>query len=97
MTKKDYLLRVLQILDQDTLPIKEPLQLLLSQDQVPDELIEVFVTIFAEAIKTTNDEVKKAQLKKGIHILEQLKAKEAQQKASEQASLANIEELIDAL
>lgn len=97
MTKKDYLLRVLQILDQESLPIKEPLQLLLSQDQVADELIEVFVAIFKEAIKSTNDQTKKAQLEKWMHILEQLKAKEAQQKASEQASLANIEDLINAL
>lgn len=95
MTKQEYILKLLTIINQDDLPIVKDIKLLVETNQISDELIDTLMGIFKSIIATSNSEIEKAKLEKGLSFLTKLQEKEKESKLQDQADMNELEGMLD--
>lgn len=91
MSKKEYLLKLLDIVSLDALPIKEDLKLLIENDQTWEEIIDIFILIFKKAIENTDNKIEKEKIQKSIDFLNTIREEENSEKIKDNE---DIEELL---
>ncbi len=94
MSKKEYLLKILSIVSIEALPIKEDLKLLIENDQISDDIVDIFIWLFQKAIENTNNEIEKEKLTQSINFLNSIKKEEEIDKIGDAETLKNLETLL---
>lgn len=64
MTKQEYILKLLNIISKDELPIVQDMRLLVETNEISEELIDTLMGIFKKIIATTNNTLEKEKLQK---------------------------------
>lgn len=86
MTKKEYVIKLLTALD-GKWPMAAGLLLLIQHNALSDQTIDALQHIFAESIKSVNNQKAQEILKKSQKFLEKLKEKELLHKEWEELEL----------
>ncbi len=73
MTKKEYLMKLLEVTPTDILPIKKDLLYLIQNDNVTDGLMDSLYNIFHEYGKSIKDKWQKMKMEKTMEVLKKLK------------------------
>lgn len=94
MTKKEYILKLLDVISPTVLPIAWDIRLLIEADEISDELIDSLVLIFKNAIDTTTNQREKEKLEKWVNILNALKQREENSKIQDQVDIENLDNLL---
>lgn len=94
MTKKEYILKLLDVISPNVLPIAWDIRLLIEADEISDELIDSLVLIFKNAIDTTTNQREKEKLEKWVNILNALKQREENSKIQDQVDIENLDNLL---
>jgi len=95
MTKKDYILKLLDAISPASLVIAGDLKVLIEANQISDELLDSLILIFWNALKNTDNAIEKDKIEKWINILTSLKNKENQSMITDQTDIENLENLIN--
>jgi hypothetical protein len=95
MTKKDYLIKLMEALSTEVLPIAPNLLALLENDAMGDELIDVFYNMFHEYALTVKDEKSKKQIDASLSFLEKLKAAEVNEQKQDQKDIEDLEDMLE--
>jgi len=95
MKKKDYILKLLDVISPSSLLIAWDLKLLIQANQISDELLDSLILIFWNALKNTDNAIEKDKIEKWITILTSLKNKENQSMITDQTDIENLENLIN--
>jgi len=93
MSKKDYILKVLDALT-GYRPLARGLKILVDGNALDDTTIDSIVDIFAKTINELQDSEAKTKLQKSKDILEKLKTIEREQHLHDQKSLDTLDEMI---
>jgi len=93
MTKKEYILKVLDALTGHR-PLARGLKILVDGNALDDATIDSLVDIFAKTIDELQDSEAKEKLQKSKKVLEQLQKIEREQHARDQKSLDQLDEMI---
>jgi len=96
MTKKEYILKVLDALE-DKWPIAKWLKILVEWNALDDTSIESLIDIFNKMIEDTKDTETKEKLQKSKNILEQLQKIEREQHLRDEESLKELDKMIEEL
>lgn len=96
MSKKDYILKVLDALEPQW-PIAKWLKILVEWNTLDDVSIESLIDIFKKMIEETKDEETKNKLQKSKDILEKLQTLEREQHLRDETSLKELDKMIEAL
>jgi len=94
MTKKEYILKLLEIVDLNVLPIAWDLAFLIKDNAISDEIVDTLIMIFQNAMKATEDEVKKTKISKWVEFLNKLKERETQENALDQKDIESLDQLL---
>jgi hypothetical protein len=94
MTKKEYLLKLLESISIDILPIKNDLLYLIENNQITDWLIDTLYNMFHEIAKTAKTQAEKERLQKWLNILEKIKVLEDDDKTQEQKDIEALDDLL---
>ena len=94
MTKKDYLIKVLEKIWEDR-PLWKVLLVLWKNWELDDNIIDSLIWFMEEELEKTKDEVKKTKIKEWIAYMKKMKEMEAKEKMENNARLSEIEDLID--
>lgn len=94
MTKKDYLLKVLEKI-WDARPLWKALLVLWKNWELDDGTINSLIWFMEEELEKTKDEVKKAKIKEWIVYMKEMKEMEAKEKAENDTRLSEIEDLFN--
>ncbi len=97
MTKQEYILKILDSVDNADFPIGDDIKALIQTNQISDELIDVLVNMFKQAIHNTTDKVAQKKLEKKVHLLNGLKERENNSKIKDQYDLDTLEKELDAI
>ncbi len=89
MTKKEYLLKVLEKI-QDVSPFARGLKLLIEKGNLSDEVVNTIQTLVDQKIQEERNTAEHAALKKTSEILWKLTSKEHDVKASEVAEMDTV-------
>jgi hypothetical protein len=93
MTKKDYILKILDALT-GYRALARGLKILVEGNALDDTTIDSLVDIFAKTIEGINDSEAKAKLQKSKDVLEKLKKIEREQHVRDQKSLDELDVMI---
>ena len=93
MTKKDYILKVLDALT-GTRPLERGLKILVNGYALDDKTIDNLADIFAKTIDEIEDSEAKTKLQKWKDVLEKLKKIEWEQHLKDQTSLDELDSMI---
>ena len=96
MTKKDYILKVLDALI-GVWPLARGLKILVDGNALDDNTIDSLVDIFAKTIDELADSEAKAKLQKSKNVLEHLKELEREQHLKDEKSLEELDKMIEAI
>lgn len=94
MTKKDYLIKVLENL-WDNRPLWKVLLVLWKNWELDDNIIDSLIWFMEEELEKTKDEVKKAKIREWIAHMKKMKEMEEEEKKENSIRLSEIEDLID--
>lgn len=94
MTKKEYILKVLENL-KESWPLAPGLLVLVQNWSLDDSTIDALTDIFKEAIKNVADKVKRNELQAGIDKLQEIKNAEKEAFAQDKKELDAIEEMFE--
>ena len=94
MTKKDYILKLLEAL-KDTWPMAQGLKLLVQWNVMSDDLINILTDILTTAINEATNEWQKTKLKKWAEFLEKLKKVELEQRKKEEKELSQLDTMLE--
>ena len=97
MTKQQYILKILDSVDNTNFPIGDDIKALIEANQISDELIDVLVHIFKQAVHNTIDKIAQKKLEKWASLLNGLKEKENNSKIIDQYDLTKLEKELDAI
>lgn len=64
MTKQEYILKILDSVDNTIFPIGEDIKALIKTNEISDEFIDVLVNMFKQAIHNTANTVQQKKLEK---------------------------------
>jgi len=92
MTKKDYILKMLELI-KDIFPPAQDLKVLVAGDVVSDGMIDTLVSMLKEVRETITVEAEKAKLDKSIEFMNQLKVTEAVDHVQDENKLKELENL----
>lgn len=95
MTKKDYILKLLDAISPASLVIAGDLKVLIEANQISDELLDSLILIFWNALKNTDNAIEKKKIEKWIDVLTNLKHRENQSIIEDQIDIENLENLIN--
>lgn len=93
MTKKDYIIKVLDAL-MGTRPLARGLKILIDGNALDDNTIDSLVDIFAKTIESLQDGEAKEKLQKSQKVLQKLQAIEREQHQQDEAILHNLDQMI---
>lgn len=93
MTKKDYILKILDAL-MGYRPLAKGLKILVDGNALDNEAIDGLIDIFTKMSHETKDRETKEKLEKSKNILEQLKKIEREQHLRDEKSLEDLDEMI---
>lgn len=94
MTKKEYLLKILDKLE----PIRDlapGLKVMVEEWGLWDDIIDTLIEAVESGIHSTKSEVTKAKMKKWLDALERMKQMEKQSALQDEKELAELDKLID--
>lgn len=94
MNKKEYLLKLMQILPADVVSVAPNLLSLLEWNQLSNQLIDVFYKIFHEYALTIKDKKKKETLNASMLFLEKLKEVEWEENIQDEKDIIDLENLL---
>lgn len=94
MTKKDYLLKLLEVVSIDILPIGPDILYLIKNDKVTDDLIDTLYNMFHEYAKTITDKKQKQKIEKTLTFLKKLKTVETKQESKNKKDIQNLEDML---
>jgi hypothetical protein len=93
MSKKDYILKVLNALI-GYRPLARGLKILVEGNVLNDTTIDSLVDIFTKTIENINDEEAKEKLEKSKNVLEKIKKIEQEQHLNDEKSLQELDQMI---
>lgn len=94
MTKKEYLLKILEQLE----PIRDLakwMKILVEQWDLWDDILDILIDAVQWAVSTAKSELDKQKLQKWLDALQKMKEMEAESKMQDEKDLAELDELID--
>lgn len=94
MTKKEYLLKILDKLE----PIRDlapGLKVMVEEWGLWDDIIDTLIEAVESGIHSTKSEITKAKMKKWLDALERMKQMEKQSELQDEKELAELDKLID--
>lgn len=94
MTKKDYLIKVLERI-WDARPLWKVLLVLWKNWELSDEIIDSLIWFMEEELEKTKDLVKQKKIREWIEFFRRMKELEAKEKMENNMRLSEIEDLID--
>ncbi len=94
MTKKDYLIRLMEALSPEALPIAPNLLALLKNDKMSANLIDVFYGLFHAYALTLKDEQHKKQIEQSMTFLDKLKHAEWEESVKDQKDIEELEGML---
>lgn len=94
MTKKDYLMKLLDAVGTDVLPIGKDLLFLIENDRTNDAMIEMLYAMFHEYAKKLTDGKQKEIAEKSMEYLEKLKKMEEQEKEKNEKEIEELDAMI---
>lgn len=94
MTKKDYLIKLMELLSPEVLPIAPNILALLQSNAMSDELIDTFYTMFHEYALTIKNEEGKEKIKKSMNFLDKLKSLEGDEQIKNQKDINELESML---
>lgn len=96
MTKKDYILKMLDLI-KDIFPPAQDLKVLVEWDVVSDQMIDTLVTMLKEVRETITDIAQQEKLDKSIAFMNKLKATEAAEHTKDEQKLKELEDLFQSI
>lgn len=96
MTKKDYILKILDAL-MGSWPLARGLKILVEGDALDEDTVQKIVDIFAKTIDEIEDSKDKEKLIKSKNALEKLKQIEKEQHLRDEKSLEELDKMIEAI
>lgn len=96
MTKKDYILKILDAL-MGSWPLARGLKILVEGDTLDEDTVQKIVDIFAKTIDEIEDSKEKEKLIKSKNALEKLKQIEQEQHLRDEKSLGELDKMIEAI
>jgi hypothetical protein len=96
MTKKDYILRMLDMI-KDIFPPAQDLSVLVEGNVVSDEMIDTLVAMLKEVREAITVEAEKAKLDKSIEFMTQLKAAEGAEHIKDEEKLKELENMFKSI
>lgn len=94
MTKKDYLIKVLEKIWGDR-PLWKVLLVLWKDWELDDSTIDSIVSFMEEELQKTKDITKKKKIREWIEYMKRMKEMEEKEKLENEQRLSEIEDLID--
>lgn len=94
MTKKEYLLKILEQLE----PIRDLakwMKILVEQWDLWDDILDILIDAVQWAVSTAKSELDKQKLQKWLDALQKMKEMEAESKMQDEKDLAELDKLID--
>lgn len=94
MTKKEYLLKILEQLE----PIRDLakwMKILVEEWNLWDDILDILINAVQWAVSTAKSELDKQKLQKWLDVLQKMKQMEAESKMQDEKDLAELDELID--
>lgn len=94
MTKKEYLLKILENLE----PVRDlasGLKVVVEQWALWDDVLDTLIWAVESGIHSARSEVSKVKMKKGLDVLQRMKQMEEQSALQDEKELAQLDELID--
>ena len=96
MTKKDYILKMLDMI-KDIFPPAQDLRALVEGGVVNDQMIDTLTAMIKEIKKVISDEAQKLRLDKSIEFMDKLKAVEAAEHIKDEQKLQELEEIFKSI
>lgn len=97
MTKKDYLIALLENITPDILPIKDDILYLIQNNNVTDDLISALYTIFHTVAKTVSSKEGKQKIEKSLTFLNKLKTIEEENTIQDKKDVEDLEKMLSDL
>lgn len=97
MTKQEYILKILNSIDNTVFPIGNDIKALIETGNISNDLVDTLIAMFTQAVHTTTDKLQQQKLQKSIILLNNMKAKEEQSKIEDQQDIEALEELINTM
>lgn len=94
MTKKEYILKLLDNIDSSIFTMADDIKALIQTDNISDGFIDMLVEMFTQAVHNTTDKLEQAKLQKGISFLTALKEQEHQSDINDQKDIDELESLL---
>lgn len=94
MTKKDYLIKLMETLSPEALPIVPNILSLLQNNKMWNELIDTLYTMFHQYALTLKNWEKKEKIKKSLSVLNKLKSLEESEQIKNQQDIEELEDMI---
>lgn len=94
MTKKEYLLKILEQLE----PIRDLakwMKILVEQWDLDDDILDILIDAVQWAVSTAKSGLDKQKLQKWLDALQKMKQMEAESKMQDDKDLAELDEMID--
>ena len=96
MSKKDYILKLLDLL-KDTWPMAEGIRILVEGNVLDDKSIDGLISIIENAINSVDNELSKEKLEKSKEFLQKLKETELQSQQQDEKDIQQLNELLAAV
>lgn len=96
MTKKDYMLKVLDAV-QPYRDLAPSIRILLEWNVLDDTTLDAIIAIFRQAAQSAKDAVQQEKLATSTQIIEKIKESELEQEKQDSADLAELENLFKQL
>jgi hypothetical protein len=94
MTKKEYILKLLDNIDSSIFTMADDIKALIQTDNISDGFIDMLIDMFKQAVHNTTDRLEQAKLQKGISFLTALKEQEHQSDINDQKDIDELESLL---
>ena len=94
MTKKEYLLKILEQLE-SIRDLAKWMKILVEQWHLWDDILDILIEAVQWAVSTAKSEVDKQKLEKWLDALQKMKQMEQESKMQDEKDLAELDSLID--
>jgi len=94
MTKKEYLLKILEQLE-SIRDLAKWMKILVEQWDLWDDILDILIEAVQWAVSTAKSEVDKQKLEKWLDALQKMKQMEQESKMQDEKDLAELDSLID--
>lgn len=93
MDKKTYVLKVLDLL-KDSMPLARGLIVLVKNMDIDETFLNTLIKSFQDSIDKVSDENTKSKLQQSKNFLEELKKREANEKALDEQDLEHLDDML---